>query len=124
MALEMGSPIEWTFRSECQIPADVTSMLIQGERPVAAYQTIRDIAIFTNLRLIVRDSQGLTGKKVETYSLPWTAVNMWSSENAGMMDLNSEIELWTRAGHLKIRLGKGVDIHKIDSLIAACALAH
>ena len=33
-------------------------------------------------RLIVRDAQGLTGKKVEIYSLPYSSINMWSSENA------------------------------------------
>lgn len=43
---------------------------------------------------------------------------MWSSENAGKIELNSEIELWTRAGHIKINLGRGVDVRKIDHLIA------
>jgi len=36
---------------------------------------------------------------------------MWSSENAGrMLDFNSEIELWTRAGHIRVHLKKGLDI--------------
>jgi len=47
---------------------------------------------------------------------------MWSSENAGTLDWNSEIELWTRAGHIKIKLAKGADVRRIDSLIARAAL--
>ena len=94
-------------------------MLVPGEKAYRAFRTLRDSAIFTDRRLIVRDSQGLTGKKVEIYSLPYKAINMWSSENAGkLLDLNAEIELWTRAGHIKIKIGKGCDIRAVDKLIA------
>ncbi|MEW9080887.1 PH domain-containing protein [Terrisporobacter glycolicus] len=111
--------LQWTFVSECPIPGDVEDVLVQGETAVAAYKTLRDSAIFTNKRLIVRDAQGLTGKKVEIYSLPYSSINMWSTENAGkLFDLNAEVELWTRAGHIKINLQKGVDIRKFDRLIA------
>ena len=54
------------------------------------------------------------------YSLPYSAINMWSSENAGrMLDFNAEIELWTRAGHVKVKVNKGVDIRKLDNLISS-----
>jgi len=113
----------WTFLSECSIPNDVDELLIDGEKAVAAYKTIRDSAIFTNKRLIVRDAQGLTGKKIEIYSLPYSSINMWSTENAGrLFDFNAEVELWTRAGHIKINLRKGVDIRKFDILIANAIL--
>ena len=113
----------WTFVSECPIPNDVDSMLVSGEEAVAAYKTIRDSAVFTNKRIIIRDAQGLTGKKVEIYSIPYSSINMWSTENAGkMLDFNAEVELWTRAGHLKINLKKGVDIRKFDNLIASAVL--
>jgi hypothetical protein len=50
---------------------------------------------------------------------------MWSSENAGrMLDFNSELELWTMAGHIKIKLNKGVDIRKLDQLIATEVLSN
>ena len=68
--------------------------------------------------MIVRDAQGITGKKVEIYSLPYSAINMWSSENAGKFDLDAELELWTRAGHIKIKVGKKADIRRLDMFIA------
>lgn len=43
------------------------------------------------------------------YSLPYGAITMWSSENAGRLDFNSEIELWTPAGHIEIKLAKRAD---------------
>ena len=122
MAAELDFVLTWTFMSETSIPKDVNNMLVDGERAVAAYKTIRDVAIFTNKRLIVRDAQGITGKKTEIYTLPYSSINMYSSENAGIIDFNSELELWTRAGHIKINLKKGVDIRKLDNLIASCIL--
>ena len=121
--MEAAPIVAWTFVSECPIPDDVGPILVQGEQPWAAYKTFRDSAVFTNKRLIVRDAQGLTGKKVEIYSLPYSSIHMWSSENAGrMLDFNAEMELWTRAGHIKVKLSKGVDIRKLDHLISTAVL--
>lgn len=118
------SILSWTLISECPIPEDVKELLVEGEAAIAAYKTLRDSAIFTNKRLIIRDAQGLTGKKVEIYSLPYSAINMWSTENAGkLLDLNAEVELWTRAGHIKINLQKNVDVRKFDKLIASVLLS-
>ena len=123
--MEFSAITEWTFFEEVPIPQDVASFLVQNEQPYAAFKTFRDTAIFTSKRLIVRDSQGLTGKKVEIYSLPYSAINMWSTENAGkLIDVNAEVELWTRAGNIKIKLGKKVDVHRIDTLIANAVLNH
>lgn len=120
---EVNEVLVWTFAAECPIPADVQELLVEGEQPVAAYKTIRDSAIFTTKRLIVRDAQGLKGKKVEIYSLPYTSIEMWSTENTGgFLDINAEVELWTKIGHIKVNLRKGVDIRKFDKLIANAIL--
>lgn len=123
LTVETAAITSWTLMSEIPIPEDVSQLLVEGESAVAAFKTFRDSAVFTTKRLIVRDAQGITGKKVEIYSLPYSAINMWSSENAGrLLDVNAEIELWTRAGHIKIKLGKGADVRRLDSLIAWAVL--
>ncbi len=123
MATELTQALTWTFISECPIPGDVSEMLVNGETAVAAYKTIRDIAVFTNKRLIVKDAQGLTGKKIEIYSLPYSSIVMWSTENAGkLLDLSAEVELWTKAGHIKVKLNKNCDVRKFDVLIANATL--
>lgn len=120
---EISGSLIWTLVKECPIPDDVNNLLVDGETAVAAYKTARDSAIFTNKRLIVRDVQGLRGKKVEIYSLPYSSIVMWSSENAGgFLDTNAEIELWTKAGNIKVNLNKGIDIRRFDKLIANALL--
>ena len=112
----------WTFFREVEVPEDASELLLKDERAIAAFATFRDIALFTNKRLIIKDVQGLTGKKIEIYSLPYSSILAWSSENAGMLDINSEIEIWTLAGKVKINLKRDINIRKFDKLIAACSL--
>ena len=117
--METAAITSWTLVQEIPIPGDVQDLLIDGEQAVAAYKTFRDSAVFTTHRLIVRDAQGMTGKKVEVYSLPYSSVLMWSSENAGgMFDVNAELELWTKAGHIKVKLNRGIDVRRLDKLLA------
>ena len=50
---------------------------------------------------------------------------MWSSENAGkLLDLKAELELWTRAGHVKVNLHKGIDVRRLDRLVADAVLGN
>ena len=120
---ETTAILAWTLVAECPIPGDVNDLLVPGPEAIAPYKTFRDTAIFTNKRLIVRDAQGFSGKKVEIYSLPYSSILMWSSENShGLLNFNSEIELWTKAGHIKVNLSKGIDIRRLDKLIAESLL--
>ena len=115
---EIANIAIWTFNAPCPIPNDVRDILLEDETPYCAYKTIRDVAVFTDKRLIVRDAQGITGKKIETYTLPYKSIDMYSTENAGkLLDVNAEVELWTRAGHIKINLNRNVDIREIDKLL-------
>lgn len=110
--------LSWIFYQEIPVPRDVQELLINGEVAERAFRTVRDVAIFTNKRLIVKDVQGLTGNKVEIYSLPYSSVHMWSTENAGMLDFTSEVELWTRAGNIKIQLKRDINIRTFERLLA------
>ena len=48
---------------------------------------------------------------------------MWSTENAGkLLDVNAELQLWTRAGEFKINIGPNIDVRALDRLIANCVL--
>lgn len=115
--------LTWTFLQEVAVPDSISELLIEDESPVCSYKTIRDVATITNKRIIIADRQGMTGKKVEIYSIPFKSINMYSTENAGrFLDFNAELELWTRAGHLKINLSRGIDIRKIDRIIATYIL--
>ncbi len=116
---DLNQIMTWTFFKETEAPSEVKEILIDGEKIEAAYKTVRDVAVITNKRIIVADKQGLTGKKVEIYTIPFKSIVIYSSENArGILDFNSEIQLWTRAGTFKLNLKKGINIRKLDRLIA------
>ena len=110
--------LSWIFYQEIPVLHDVQELLINGEVAEWAFRTVRNVAIFTNKRLIVKDVQGLTGSKVEIYSLPYSSVHMWSTKNAGMLDFTSEVELWTRAGNIKIQLKRDINIRSFERLLA------
>lgn len=115
---EVNALMEWTFYEETSVTKEIQEMLIDGEYAAVAYKTVRDVAVVTNKRFIIADKQGITGKKVEIYSIPFKSINMYSTENGGRFDVNAEIELWTRAGKFKLNLNKKVDVRKLDRLIA------
>lgn len=121
MAIEDSSG--WTFLTQCQIPKDIHTVLATGERPICAFKTVRDAAVFTNKRLIIRDAPTVVGKKVEMYSLPFRSFEMWATENAGHLDFSAELEIWTKFGTFKISLGRGINVRALDRLIAECVLA-
>ncbi|MFD1606339.1 PH domain-containing protein [Oceanobacillus luteolus] len=73
------------------------------EQVVFCVKTIRDIAVFTDKRILIADKQGLTGKKVEYYSIPYKNISTYSIETAGRLDLDSEINL-TLSGGINIEL--------------------
>ncbi|QFT87792.1 hypothetical protein FIU87_03920 [Bacillus sp. THAF10] len=116
--MAVNTLMTWTFLQETEVTKEIKDILIEDEIPEVAYKTIRDVAVVTNKRIIIADKQGLTGKKVEVYTIPFKSIVMYSSENGGMLDANAELELWTRAGTFKLNINKKVDIRKLDRLIA------
>ena len=68
--METQAITEWTFVEEVPIPSDVAQLMVQGERPFAAFKTFRDSAIFTSRRLIVRDAQGVRGRRWRSIRCP------------------------------------------------------
>ena len=121
-ALNAMLGLGWTFTQEIDVPESVNDLLVAGETAQIAYKTVRDTAVVTNKRIIISDKQGLTGKKVEVYTIPFKSIIMYSSENAGTFDLNTELELWTTVGKFKLNLARKVDIRKLDRVIAEAIL--
>ncbi len=81
----------------------VRSFLVDGETIVGTYKGSRDGVIFTTRRVVVVNVQGMTGKKVDYTSLPYSKVQSFSVETAGRFDRDSELDLWF-SGLRKIRL--------------------
>ena len=72
----------------------ISEFLISGEEVVGAYQSVRDGVVFTNKRIIAINIQGLTGKKKDFTSIPYSKITTYSLETAGVFDLDAELQIF------------------------------
>ena len=72
----------------------VSPMFVPGEQVIQIFKGIRDFVVFTNKRIISVNVQGLTGKKKDFTSMPYSKIQAFSVESAGVFDLDSELDLW------------------------------
>ena len=101
----------------------VAPLLIEGERIEAAFKAIRDAVVFTNKRVIAMNVQGITGKKVDYTSLPYSKMQAYSVETAGTFDLDCELDLYySSIGHIRFELRGGCDIRELCRIISTYVL--
>lgn len=101
----------------------VGPLLVEGESIIAAFKAIRDSVVFTNKRVISINVQGITGKKVDFTSLPYSKVQAYSVETAGTFDLDSELDLFfSGIGQVRFELKGNCDILGLSKLIASYVL--
>jgi len=102
---------------------DIQPMLVNGETLVGAYQAMRDYVVFTNKRVISVNVQGITGKKRDFTSMPYSKISVFSIETAGVLDLDSELEMYfSGVGRVKFEFSGASDVVQIGQLIASYAL--
>ena len=97
----------------------VSSIFTDGERVVSAFKGIRDGVIFTNKRIIAINVQGFTGTKKDYTSLPYSKIQAFSVETAGVFDLDSELDLWfSGLGKVRFEFVKSANVSAICKLIS------
>lgn len=106
-----------------QIRPEASALLLDGEQAVAAFQTVRDQVIFTTHRVFVINVQGITGKKIAYFSYPYSKVQYFGIETAGLIDIDSEMTLaFANGARLTFDFKSKVDIRRICSLISGFIL--
>ena len=101
------------------IRSEVGALLVEGEQPVAAFQTVRDQVIFTTHRIFVVNVQGITGKKTSYFSYPYSKVQYFGIETAGVIDIDSELVLaFSNGAKLSFDFKTNVDIRRISTMIS------
>ncbi|WP_296148070.1 PH domain-containing protein [uncultured Flavobacterium sp.] len=90
------------------ISKEFEPILIPGESIEKAFKMVKDMFIFTNKRLILVEKQ-LVGSKVDYLSIPYTNIQKFSKESAGILDLDAELKIWLKSEDLPIKkqFGKG-----------------
>lgn len=97
----------------------ITPMFVEGEMIISAFKSIRDGVVFTNKRIFAINVQGLTGTKKDFTSLPYSKIQSFSVETAGVIDLDSELELWfSGLGKVKFEFTSKADVSAICRMIS------
>lgn len=103
--------------------SELRDILLEDETIVGCYQDIRDHVVFTNKRIIAVNVQGITGKKKDFTTLPYSKITAYSIETAGTFDLDSELDLFLSGmGKVRFEFRGSSDILEIGRIIAKYAL--
>jgi hypothetical protein len=105
------------------IAAELQPLLVQGEQLVSAFKGVRDSVVFTNKRVIAVNVQGITGKKRDYTSLPYSKVQAFSVETAGTLDLDAELDLWfSGLGKVRFEFKGRSDVRTLANIIGSYVL--
>ena len=109
------------FISPEKIAEDFETLFLEEEQVTAGFKVIRDTFIFTDRRLIIVDIQGMTGRKKEYLSIPYSKITMFSVESAGTFDLEADLKIWVGSNTTPIekKFNRNVDIYAVQRLLAA-----
>lgn len=80
--------------NESTVIKDISPLFVSEEIVIGVYKAVRDYIVFTNKRLIAVNIQGMTGKKKDFTSLPYSKIQAFSVETSGHFDLDSELEMY------------------------------
>jgi len=75
--------------------------------------------------LIIVDVQGMTGKKIEYLSIPYSKITKFSIETSGRFDLDAELKIWIGSDPSPIqkKFNKKVNIYDLQKVLAQFTLA-
>ena len=103
--------------------AHLHPMLVQNEQIIQTFQGIRDGVVFTNARIFAINVQGITGKKKDFTSLPYSKIQAFSVETAGVLDMDSELEMWfSGLGKVKFEFVSNANVAAICRIISGFVL--
>ena len=118
-----GSIIKLNVTNETGPAQDVQPLLVKNETIIRTYKSVRDYVMFTNKRIIAVNVQGITGKKKDFTSLPYSRIQVFSIETSGHFDLDSELELYfSSVGKIKFEFVGNCNIADIGKIIGTFVL--
>ncbi|MCA1710136.1 MAG: PH domain-containing protein [Actinobacteria bacterium] len=106
-----------------EVGEGVAELLVPNEQVLQAYKAMRDYVVFTDKRLIAVNVQGMTGKKKDFTSLPYSKIQAFSVETAGTFDLDAELDLWfSGLGKVRLEFKGRSNVRQLSQLIAGYVL--
>ena len=107
--------------SKNEVLGEVSGLLVESEKIVAAFKTVRDQLVFTNKRIVSIDVQGLTGKRKSFSSLPYSKIQFFSVQTQGFAEIFPDSELYIMFSNgytAKFEFKGNVDIGAIGRMLS------
>ena len=128
MAVNFNNNAVWNLRpiNISEIRGEVNGLLIEDEEPIMAFKTIRDQLVFTNMRIISVDVQGLTGSRKSFSSMPYSKIQFFSVQTPSVAEWVPDSELFLMFSNgftAKFEFKGNVDIGAIGRMISEYVLA-
>ncbi len=102
-----------------ELRKEVLDLLVMDEHIISAFKTVRDQVIFSNKRIFVINVQGVTGKKVAYFSYPYSKVQYYGIETAGLLDIDCELTVaFSNGCILQFDFKSNVNIKQISQVIS------
>lgn len=97
---------------------NIVPLLTRDEKIIGSYKTVRDTVVFTTKRVIAVNVQGI-GKRKDYTSLPYSKVTAFSVETSGVIDIDSELQMYfSGLGRVSFEFSGGSDIVLIGRMIS------
>lgn len=101
----------------------VEALLLDDEEVFESYKTMRDGVVFTNKRIVAVNVQGMTGKKKDFTSIPYSKIQTYSVETAGTLDLDAELEIYiSSVGRVRFEFVGDSKVVALSKLISKAIL--
>lgn len=104
-----------------KIVKEYEKILVEGEEVQCAFKMVRDVYIFTDKRMILVDKQGITGRKVEYFTIPYKAITRFSVETVGHFDLDAELKIWVSSASeptVEKTFNKSANVYEVQKVLA------
>ena len=79
--------------SNNKINKNIQALLLEEENVVGVYRTIREQVVFTDKRILTVDVKGVTGKKQEIFTLPYSKIQYFGIQTVGFGEFIPDGEL-------------------------------
>ena len=102
-----------------QLEPRIRDAFLPNESIELATKAIRDMVIFTNLRVVFIDVQNITGKRVSFESIPYKHIEAFEVQTAGHLDRDCEVYFYTKCkGKIRIDMSTSFDVMELERMLA------
>jgi hypothetical protein len=111
------------LKTDASYSKKVVDLIVDGEAVLNSYKSMRDGIVFTSMRIIIVNVQGITGKKVDYTSIPYKKINAYSIETSGAFDMDAELDIFVSSiGKIRFEFRGKSDIKEISTFISKAIL--